>query len=352
MILKIGDKVRFLNEVGGGRITSVISKDVVNVETEDGFEVPTMINNLIVINSPDIYESGKSRNSVAVPRPVAAPEKKPVKPEEPWFSDKNQVVNKEESQFLFALVPEIPANPPTGNILMYLINNCNDTLLFRFAQKTRYNYETVAAGSLSPNSKTYLGLIKPEMIAELPVYCFQLLNFRKRSKELVPLIQREITLSAVKFYKPNTFVTSRLFKVPVMIIQLNENQLKTELEKLAEHDFQRTPQSDEPKKTEQTIALPNTVMTEVDLHIHELLDNYNNLTNVELLTVQMNKFHEEMDKAIKSDVKKIVFIHGVGNGTLKNELRRELQRKYSKYNFQDASFREYGYGATMVIIRK
>jgi hypothetical protein len=352
MILKIGDKVRFLNEVGGGRITSVISKDMVNVETDDGFEVPTMINNLIVVNSPDIYESGKSRNSVAAPKPVAPPEKKTSKPEEPWFSDKNQVATKEEPQFFFALVPEVPANPPTGNISMYLINNCNDTLLFRFAQKTKYNYETVAAGSLSPNSKMYLGLIKPEMIAELPVYCFQLLNFRKRSKELASLLQKEITLSAVKFYKPNTFVTSRLFKVPSMIIQLNENRLKTELEKLAEYDFQPTPVSDEPQKTEQTISLPNTEMVEVDLHIHELLDNYNNLTNVEILTVQMDRFHKEMEKAIKSDVKKIVFIHGVGNGTLKNELRRELQRKYSKFNFQDASFREYGYGATMVIIRK
>ena len=93
-------------------------------------------------------------------------------------------------------------------------------------------------------------------------------------------------------------------------------------------------------------------MIEVDLHIHELLDNFNNLTNTEMLAVQMNKFHEELAKAIGSGVKKIVFIHGVGNGTLKNELRSELQRKYSKYTTQDASFREYGYGATMVILRK
>ena len=71
-----------------------------------------------------------------------------------------------------------------------------------------------------------------------------------------------------------------------------------------------------------------------------------------MLTVQMDKFHQELAKAISSGVKKIVFIHGVGNGTLKNELRRELQRKYSKYTTQDASFREYGYGATMVILRK
>jgi len=352
MVLKIGDKVRFLNEVGGGRITSVISEDIVNVETSDGFEVPTRVNNLIVVNTPDLYESGRTRNTVAAAKPVAAQPKKVTKPEEPWFSDKNQVAAKEESQYLFALVPEVPANPPTGNISMYLVNNCNDTLLFRFAQKTKYNYETVVAGSLSPNSKTYLGLIKPEMIAELPAYCFQLLNFRKRTKVLEPLLQKEITLSPVKFYKQNSFVATKLFKVPVMVIQINENPLKVELEKLAERDFQKAVDQKEPRKKEQPISLPNAEMVEIDLHIHELLDNFSNMTNTEMVTVQMAKFHEEMDKAIKSEVKKIVFIHGVGNGTLKNELRRELQRKYAKYNFQDASFREYGYGATMVIIRK
>lgn len=354
MILKVGDKVRFLNEVGGGRITSVINQDMVNVETDDGFEVPTLINNLIVVNTPDIYESGRTRNTVAQTKPSApAPvARKEAKPAAPWFSDKNQVAGKEEPQFIFALVPEIPANPPTGNISMYLVNNCNDTLLFRFAQKSKYNYETITAGTLSPNSKIYLGLIKPEMIAELPVFCFQWINFRKRAKELDPFLQREITLSAVKFYKQSAFVVSRLFKEPAILVQLNENPMKAVIEKLSEHDFQKAAAQKEPRKTEQVVALPGNDLVEIDLHIHELLDNFNNLSNAEMVTVQMNKFNEEMGKAIKSDVKKIVFIHGVGNGTLKNELRRELQRKYSKYTMQDASFREYGYGATMVIIRK
>ncbi len=353
MELRIGDKVRFLNEVGGGRITSVINKDMVNVETEDGFEVPTRINNLIVISSADVYEkSGHTRNTILPPKQNIPAEKKPVKPAEPWFTDKNQNPAKEEPQFLFALVPEVPSNPPTGNISMYLINNCNDTLLFRFAQKTKYNYETVMAGSLSPNSKIYLGQIKPEMIADLPVYCFQLINFRKRTKALGSIVQKEITLSAVKFYKPNSFTVTKLFKEPIMVFQINENQLKAELEKLTEHDFQSAVAHKEPKKKEPAITLPNPELIEIDLHIHELLDNFSNLSNTEMLTVQMTRFHEEMAKAIKSEVKKIVFIHGVGNGTLKNELRRELQRKYAKYSFQDASFREYGYGATMVIIRK
>ena len=91
---------------------------------------------------------------------------------------------------------------------------------------------------------------------------------------------------------------------------------------------------------------------EVDLHIQELLDDTRGLSNADMLKVQMDTFHAEMAKAIEAGVKKIVFIHGVGNGVLKNELRRVLQRKYNKYPFQDASFQEYGYGATMVYLKR
>jgi dsDNA-specific endonuclease/ATPase MutS2 len=48
--------------------------------------------------------------------------------------------------------------------------------------------------------------------------------------------------------------------------------------------------------------------------------------------------------------KKIVFIHGVGNGKLKHELRRILDAEYKNLRYQDASFKEYGFGATMVLL--
>ena len=37
--MKVGDKVRFLSEVGGGVITGFSGKDLVLVEDEDGFEI-------------------------------------------------------------------------------------------------------------------------------------------------------------------------------------------------------------------------------------------------------------------------------------------------------------------------
>ncbi|HCF81364.1 MAG TPA: DUF2027 domain-containing protein, partial [Porphyromonadaceae bacterium] len=48
---------------------------------------------------------------------------------------------------------------------------------------------------------------------------------------------------------------------------------------------------------------------------------------------------------------KIVFIHGKGDGVLKNTLLKEIKNKYKSCYYQDASFREYGFGATMVTIR-
>jgi dsDNA-specific endonuclease/ATPase MutS2 len=65
----------------------------------------------------------------------------------------------------------------------------------------------------------------------------------------------------------------------------------------------------------------------------------------------MNKFHEVLRQNQNEKGKKIVFIHGIGNGTLKQRVHSELKSKYKKYYEQDASFKEYGWGATMVTIR-
>ena len=47
--MKIGDKVRFLSEVGGGRVSGFQGKDIVLVEDEDGFDVPMKINEIVVV---------------------------------------------------------------------------------------------------------------------------------------------------------------------------------------------------------------------------------------------------------------------------------------------------------------
>ena len=65
---------------------------------------------------------------------------------------------------------------------------------------------------------------------------------------------------------------------------------------------------------------------------------------------QVDVFNKTMSEHIKEKGKKIVFIHGKGNGVLRKAVIDELKYKYKSCEYQDASFQQYGFGATMVII--
>ena len=99
------------------------------------------------------------------------------------------------------------------------------------------------------------------------------------------------------------------------------------------------------KRTKKEKFLPE----EFDLHIEELIDDYTGLTNAEIVTIQLNHFRKCLDEAILGNKRKIIFIHGVGKGTLKNEMDK-IFKTYESITFYDASYARYGFGATEVII--
>ncbi|MBQ5720697.1 MAG: DUF2027 domain-containing protein, partial [Bacteroidaceae bacterium] len=49
--MKIGDKVRFLSEVGGGIVSGFQGKDVVLVQDEDGFDIPMLKSQVVLIDT-------------------------------------------------------------------------------------------------------------------------------------------------------------------------------------------------------------------------------------------------------------------------------------------------------------
>ena len=88
----------------------------------------------------------------------------------------------------------------------------------------------------------------------------------------------------------------------------------------------------------------------VDLHANEVLETTAGMTAGDILEYQMGIFHATLEQYKNKNRQKIVFIHGKGEGVLRRTIIRELNYRYKKYQFQDASFREYGYGATQVTI--
>ena len=53
--MKIGDKVQFLSDIGGGKIAGFQGKDIALVEDENGFQIPTPISDLVVMSS-ELYD--------------------------------------------------------------------------------------------------------------------------------------------------------------------------------------------------------------------------------------------------------------------------------------------------------
>lgn len=122
-----------------------------------------------------------------------------------------------------------------------------------------------------------------------------------------------------------------------------EKRIKSASEKKKDVEFERKFRHLVPMKRKENVS-------EIDLHIHQLVDSEKGLESADMLDIQLKHFERMLETAIREKRTKVVFIHGKGEGVLKNEIRKVMQF-YPNCTFQDAPFNIYGYeGATEVTI--
>lgn len=85
----------------------------------------------------------------------------------------------------------------------------------------------------------------------------------------------------------------------------------------------------------------------VDLHIHEIVDHDAYLPKHQKLSIQLKEAKNKLAEAKNNRISKVVFIHGVGKGVLKEELHKFLEAR-TGLEFYDADYALYGRGATEV----
>ena len=89
---------------------------------------------------------------------------------------------------------------------------------------------------------------------------------------------------------------------------------------------------------------------EVDLHFHELVEDMSGLKDRTKLDIQLNHFERMIRIAAEQRIRKVIFIHGVGQGVLRHQIRSRLEMYYPECALRDANPREYGSGATEVLL--
>jgi len=367
-MIKRGDNVRFMNAVGGGIVTRVDeTKKIVYVEDEDGFEVPMPERECLVIgavnkdtNFPIKDFKTKPTESVQSKQPETLNVERGTRNNEPETRNAEPIVETPEGEKLTALLAFFPMDikqMQTTSYECYLVNDSNYYLYFNVVNGENDVWKSVANGMIEPNTQELLAEITKEDLNSWERIRVQLLPF-KQGKNYTPqaVIDASLKINAVKFYKLHSFTINDYFDEPAFLIDIaSETEKEEENKKLSEIS------PDEIKKAmfqKEETGRPRIVkrkespeVIEVDLHINELLDSTAGMSNGEMLQCQLDKFHAVIAENKNHKGQKIVFIHGKGEGVLRNEIEKLLKTQYKAYYFQDASFREYGFGATMVTIK-
>nr|WP_319398024.1 DUF2027 domain-containing protein [uncultured Carboxylicivirga sp.] len=339
MKVKSGDIVRFLNTSGGGTVTRVDGK-LVYVEDEDGFEVPVMLNEVVVIEDA---------------KPAVSPQStaEPIEEiEEENYEFVEEEGDDDNPRFFVAFLPGEKKGVESGHLRIQLVNDSNYFAYYTISKKQKdETLELQFNGMVEPNTKISLDKMTVLQLDDR-TWKVSIMLFKKgRAYTELPAISTEIKIKAARFFKENSFADNDYYHEKAVLMPIIKGDFEKKLEQLTKKEVDQFLREKEPKPARKKYAKRDEPgILEVDLHIDELIDTTAGLSNGEILNIQIDKFKQVMKDNAKFKGKKLVFIHGVGAGTLKNEIRRLLERQYKKHNYQDASFREYGYGATMVII--
>jgi len=348
--MKIGDKVRFLNTTGGGIVRGFQGKDIVLVEDEDGFDIPVLIRETVVIepaNEAQVRQSMKPTTEVQ----QTASANKIIEKEEKYIPEETK--EGEQLSIVLAYLPVDIKSISTTNFECYLVNDSNYYLSYNYMSRSDDGWISRNTGIIEPNTKLFLEEFDKTALNDMERVCLQFFAYKENKPFAIKNVYSvETRIDTVKFYKLHSFRENDYFEDEAIIYPVVRRDLaEKELIISAEEIEVAMKQKEKRPRIQPIEKKDKKAIVEIDLHIDELLDTTNGLSSSDMLEYQLNKFREVLEENKKNKGQKIVFIHGKGDGILKNAILNELKTKYKSYYSQDASFREYGYGATMVTIK-
>jgi len=356
-MIRKGDTVRFLNAVGGGMVVRVDeAKKLLYVEDPDGFEIPVLERECVMVGVVNKETNFPVKDFKSKPSEIPQNIKSETVNLKPETRNPEPIMETPEGEILKAFLAFFPVEIKqlqTTSYDCYLVNDSNYFMYYNVLNADNGNWKSVVNGLIEPNMQEDLTAITKEQLNDWENLRVQLIPF-KQVKVYTPqdVVDVTLKLNAVKFYKLHSFTENDYFDEPCMLIDLISAKGNDKLADISPEEIKKAMFAKEDTgrpRIVKHVQKPDVI--EVDLHINELLDTTAGLSNAAMLQCQLDKFHEVLDENKNRKGQKIVFIHGKGEGVLRKEIEKLLKTRYKTYYFQDASFREYGFGATMVTIK-
>lgn len=313
-MFKLGDFVRFVDEKREGYVTRIIDAQTLGVTDTDGFEIPVAISNLTHVH-------GHNSNAV-----VAQSDSKVVK----------QVEEFKETGIFLAVAEDSKVNAVAH---FTIVNASSYQLLFSLKTDQKGKYKGEFASIIQPKSHTQIFSANLSDLEIWPEFVFQALYFSTSN------IKPAAPFNFTKKFKAKDFSGAKK-----MVPEINKYAWFTQLDEPAPLiDPQKLKESFFRGETQQVkVAKPSL---EIDLHIEKIRDDYHFLEQSEIINIQLVYFQQILDAAIVHQMPTIVFIHGVGNGTLRHHIHKTISKHPQVRTFMDARKEKFGFGATEVVFK-
>jgi hypothetical protein len=346
---KSGDSVRFLNDVGGGIINRIDNEGVIYVQTEDGFEIPVTAKELVhsgnfISQVNDEAKSYQLHDVKTENNKIVTTEKSAKMPRLP-----SNLGNDLHVDLLLGFVPENPGPVFNNRLECFLINDSKYFTYYVIGTLERNGFYYITSGLIEAETKYYIHTFDQTSISKLSGIHIQAILFSDGKYNRKAPVDKVVDLNRINFSKESYFRENEYFNRKAVIFHINEANPADNVDKVivsqAVINEKEAVKNDERFKKKKE---PVSDTLEVDLHVDASFSQNSQYTPANILALQMSRFHAAVDEAISKNIHRLVIIHGIGQGTLKMEIRKELQKKYPNFVFQDASFKEYGFGATLV----
>ncbi len=333
MNFRIGDKVCFLNEKGEGVISGIKANGNAMVTIEDGFEMEFPGKHLVLLQRLE----GLS--------PLIENNDEPIEPKVHNQINKIEIrdIESKLNTVFLSIEPENERNIGSSGLNLVIYNRTDFEVLLTFSKEFDGIQTTVDFYKISPKTAAPIDKLHKNKLHEYETMVFQGVFFKKGNNVLSMPINKRISIDKIKLFKESSFKKYNFTLKSSYILPIASRE--------EERHFDDLYNMGDKSGIANKISIPNKIKVEeeVDLHIDTLLDDHSGMQNFEIIKVQIDHFRKKLDAAFASDAEKITFIHGVGNGKLRNEIHSILHAENIK--FMDGSYNKYGFGATTVLLK-
>lgn len=368
MKFNLGDRVKFLNQSGGGIVSKIISPMMVNVMTSDGFEIPTLTSELLKVDKSgkvaSMFDEDFKLKEKVKPEPratakgemVAEKEEKPHEEAERQSQLANLTFKTRNAQGIYlAFVPHDQKWFVKGLVEIYLINHTPFDVLFAIFLEGERSLKGKDYDVLFSSNKILLDAVAHEDRSIWSEGIIQMIFFQENMEKVFTPVSTTFDISSQRFNTESNYVISQFFEEQALLVSLVQTSsltpiLSREESHLAE-GFTALKKADEIKAVsliEKHQTGPR--MAVVDLHIEELTGRHEQMSSPEILKYQMDYFNRCIESAVQHNFRTVTFIHGVGNGTLKNAIIKKIS-EYEHAESHLASLAKFGVGAIDVHIK-